>query len=283
MNQVQTVFQWCRSEEVPYGFFPALSLNGSYTHGFSNRRGGVSQGVYRSMNFWLSSEDDETHVRENFRRFTAALNTDLAMAVLTHQTHEARVKAVTDTDAGKGFTVPRDYERIDGLMTNIPGIPLMTFHADCLPIYLIDPVKRAIGLAHAGWRGTVDQIAVKMVEQMNEAYGTVPADVIVGLGPSIGECCFKVHEDVYSQFLEQLPFTKDMFIKPNDRQWAVSLQKVTRKLLHEKGVQLHNIHIANICTCCHHHLFFSQRVHGTERGTMAALLQINSEQSHRKG
>ncbi len=275
MDKNEPAFQWRWSKGVPYGFFPDLSQDGLVTHGFSTRQGGISRGVYSSMNFWFNCEDNPAHVQENFRRYTAALDVELERAVLTHQTHETRIRMITEKDVGKGFAVPRDYERIDGLMTNIKGIPLMTFHADCIPIYLTDPENRAIGLAHAGWRGTVNQIAVEIVERMRSAYGTRPENVIAGIGPSIGQCCFKIHDDVHNQFLELLPFTKKMFLKPNSRQWSISLQDVTRILLHGTGIPMDSIFLADICTCCHHQLFFSHRVHGTERGTMGALIQLN--------
>ena len=155
------------------------------SHGFSTRLGGVSQGNYATMNFTFTRGDKQEHVMENYRRMARALNVDLERMVLSYQTHTTNVRRVAREDEGKGIVRARDYKDVDGLITDVQGITLVTFYADCVPLYFLDPVHRAIGLSHSGWRGTVKRMGKVTLEAMAEAYGTSPADVLCCIGPSI--------------------------------------------------------------------------------------------------
>lgn len=267
-------FGWHQKKGVTFGCFSSLEATGLVQHGFSTRLGGVSTGPYASMNLAYNSGDNHEHVTENFQRFTSALNVDWKMTVLTHQTHETGIRRVTRQDIGKGLYRERDYQRVDGLITNEPGIPLMTFHADCVPLYLVDPVHQAVGLGHAGWRGTVKQLAVKMVQAMTAAYGSKPADLLAAIGPAIDGCCFLIREDVYGSFLSALPFSKSMIHQVNQQQWRLSLPDINQQLLMQAGIVKSNIILSKTCTCCHPSMLFSHRAHGQQRGTMAALIQL---------
>lgn len=140
---------------VPYLVFPSLENTGLVRHAFSTRLGGCSTGDLATMNLSSTRGDDPENVKENFQRFGAAVGFDPKDLVLSLQTHTTNVRLVTEEDRGKGFTRPRDYKDVDGLITNVPGLVLATFYADCVPLYFVDPVHRAIGLSHSGWRGTV--------------------------------------------------------------------------------------------------------------------------------
>ncbi|MDW7671551.1 MAG: peptidoglycan editing factor PgeF [Bacillota bacterium] len=273
----ECVFEWQQYNKVKYGWFPVLAQKGLITHGFSTRLGGVSKGDFSTMNLAYNSGDDPESVKENYRRFTTALGVDRRNAVLTHQTHQSRIRQVSQKDKGKGLLIPRDYHSIDGLMTNEPEIVLMSFHADCIPLYLIDPVQRAVGMGHAGWRGTVENLAGKMIRKMVRAYGTNPKNVLAGIGPSIHACCFLIREDVKRQMLQHLPFTAEHMRQVNKDQWSLSLQAVNRQLLWKEGVPDSQIFSSGVCTCCQHNLLFSHRKQGEKRGTMAALIQINNQ------
>lgn len=270
-------FIWQSNGEVVYGIFPLLAETGRVTQGISTRMGGVSTGYYRSMNLAYNSDDEQIKVRMNYQIFTSALGVDLQNAVLSHQTHHTNIRMVTAADRGKGFDIQRDYESIDGLITNEIDIPLMTFHADCVPLLFVDPVSNAIGLAHAGWKGTVHNLAGKMVEEMADAYGSNPSDLLVGIGPSIRECCFIIRDDVRQVFLKELPFSEELFKVMGINQWKVSLQKSNIELLMKSGVKSKHIVDAGVCTCCQSDLLFSHRAQGKNRGTMAALLQLNEK------
>ena len=138
------------------------------------------------MNLSFTRGDDKAAVEENYRRLAKALEVDYEKFVFTDQTHTVNVRKVTGADAGKGLTKDRDYQDVDGLITNEPGLVLSTFFADCVPLYFIDPVHRAIGMSHSGWRGTVARMGKVTLEAMQREYGTNPADVICAIGPSIG-------------------------------------------------------------------------------------------------
>lgn len=161
---------------VTYLAFPALDATDLVSHAFSTRHGGVSEGVFSTMNFSFTRNDDPQHVMENYRRMAAVLGTDAEKMVLSYQTHTTNVRKVTEEDAGKGIVKERDYRDVDGLITDIPGITLVTFYADCVPLYFVDPVHRAIGLSHSGWRGTVHRMGKATLEAMNREYGTEPGE-----------------------------------------------------------------------------------------------------------
>ena len=275
MKDVHLDFQIESMQGIPVGRFPLLTETGLISHGFSTREGGISQGAYWSLNLSYSSDDDSEKVWENLMRFTLAAGVDLHRAVLSHQTHESRVKRVTKEDSGKGLVVPRDYQRIDGLITNEPGIPLMTFHADCVPVFFVDPVNVAVGLAHAGWRGTADGLLQQMIHAMQRSFGSKPQNLLAAMGPSIRACCFWVQNDVKTIITKKLRLDHSFFQVVNQRQWSLSLQAVNRQIMLEAGIPEENIIDARLCTCCNKEIYFSHRGQGAIRGTLAAVIQIN--------
>ena len=149
------------SNGVAYFTFPLLEQTRMVRHAFSTRLGGASKGYFSTMNFSLTRGDNRDDVLENYRKMAQILGTDVSKMVLSHQTHTTNIRLVTEADAGKGIWRERDYENIDGLITNVPGLTLVTFFADCVPLYFVDPVHRAIGLSHSGWKGTVHRMGQK--------------------------------------------------------------------------------------------------------------------------
>ena len=180
--------------------FPALTALGVAEHAFSTRLGGVSRGPYASMNLGLSRRDDPAAVRENYRRMAAFLGRTPEDIVLSYQTHTATVRVVTAADKGKGIVRERDYRDVDAFVTDVPGVVLVTLHADCTPLYFVDPVRRAVGLAHSGWRGTVGRIGAAVAETMHREYGTEPSDLIAVIGPTICGRCYEVGGEVAAEF-----------------------------------------------------------------------------------
>ena len=169
-------------------------------HAFSTRLGGVSQGIYSSMNLSFTRGDEDAAVHENYRRLAEAVGFSAEDIVTSDQTHTANVRVITEEDRGNGITKPRPYTDVDGMITNVPGLVLATFYADCVPLYFVDPVHRAIGLSHSGWRGTAAKIGKVTVEKMNEEYGTDPKDIYSAIGPSVCQKCYEVSEDVILEF-----------------------------------------------------------------------------------
>lgn len=198
----ECIFEEKQVGEVLYLSYPLLESTGIVKHGFSTRIGGVSEGIWDSMNLSFSRGDDESNVRENFRRMAEAIGVESDSLVFAAQTHTTNVRKVTLEDKGKGIVNPLDYQDVDGLITNEPGVCLTTFYADCVPLYFVDPVHKAIGLSHSGWRGTVGKMGQETLRRMKQEYGTEAKDVIAAVGPSICQDCYEVSEDVIEQFRE---------------------------------------------------------------------------------
>lgn len=264
----------CR-EGVPYLSFPALEKSGMVRHGFSTRYGGVSTGCYESMNLSFSRGDEKERVWENYRRMAAALQVDPEKMVTSWQSHTTNVRKVTKEDCGKGIWKDRDYKDADGLITDIAGITLVTFYADCVPLYFLDPVRKAIGLSHSGWRGTVKRMGEHTIREMTEAFGTRAEDVIACIGPSICQSCFEVGEEVIEKF--QSGFSQkywDSLFYPNGTpgKYQLDLWTANEIVLKEAGVLPENIHTTNICTRCNPKHLYSHRIMGNQRGNLAAFL-----------
>ena len=167
---------------VTYLTFPALDATRIVTHAFSTRMGGVSEGWYSTMNFSFTRGDNREHVLENYSRMAAALGVKREKMVLTWQTHTTNIRVVSEDDLGKGVVKERDYRDIDGLLTNMPGVTLVTFLQTVCRYTLWIRKHRAIGLAHSGWRGTVNRMGEKMVAAMKREYGSRPEDLCLLCG-----------------------------------------------------------------------------------------------------
>ena len=234
-------------------------------HGFSTRLGGVSPAPWDSLNLGISRGDSDENVWENYRRFCAAVGVAPESTVFTQQTHSENIRQVTDQDAGKGLLHPRDYTDVDALITDCPGLSLVVFSADCGTILLFDPVHRAIGAVHAGWRGTAAGIAAKTALKMHDAFGTEPADLLCALGPSIGPCCFETDGDV--------PAAKaDPFMTRRGKKWHIDLKGINAHWLQSLGVT--SIDVCPHCTACRQELYWSHRKVGNARGAQIALLAL---------
>ncbi len=254
--------------------FPALEEAGMVKHGFSTRFGGVSEGVFSSMNFTFTRGDNPEHVRENYRRMAHALGVDMGRMVLSHQTHTTHVRAVDEADAGKGLLRERDYQDVDGLVTNVPGITLVAFFADCVPLFILDPVHRAIGLSHSGWRGSVNRIGKETLDVMGREYGTRAGDVVACIGPSICRDCFEVGPEVAEKFSRAFSqrYWPQLYDKKEDGKYQLDLWRANQIIFTEAGVRPENIHTTDICTRCNPRLLFSHRAMGERRGNLAAFL-----------
>ncbi len=266
-----------QADEVLYLTYPILEQTGMVKHGFSTRLGGVSKGHLGSMNLNFTRGDKEEAVRANYRRMAKALDVDEDSFVFSQQTHTTNVRTVTLEDQGKGLVTPLDYQDVDGLITNVPGLTLTTFYADCVPLFFVDPVHRAIGLSHSGWRGTVGKMGAVTLQRMTEEYGTNPADVVAAIGPSICQDCYEVSEDVIIEFQKAFsPKHYDqLFYKKENGKYQLNLWKANEIVLTEAGVPREQIAVTNVCTCCNGDVLFSHRASQGKRGNLAALLMIN--------
>ena len=243
-------------------------------HGFSTRPGGVSPAPWDSLNLGPSRGDAPENVRENYRRFCAVLGTDPEKAVLSQQTHTTNLRRVTAADAGMGLTRPRDYRDVDALMTDVPGLALTVFSADCGVILLHDPVHAAIAAVHAGWRGCAGGILAKTVRAMTENCGTDPADLLAAIGPCIGQCCFETDGDVPQAMTDALGADAQPYLERRGAKWHVDLAGLNRQWLLRAGVRPEQIDVSGLCTFCRPDLFWSYRRVGGQRGAQAAMIAL---------
>lgn len=262
--------------DIVYLTFPSLERETAIYHGFSTRLGGVSEGIYHSMNLSFTRGDQEEAVKENFNLISSAIGFLPESIVTSDQTHTTNVRVVTQEDQGSGIMKPRAYTDVDGMVTNVPGLTLATFYADCVPLYFYDPVHCAIGLSHSGWRGTVGKIGKVTVETMMRVYGTKPEDVLAAIGPSICQECYEVSADVIEQFrgaFEEKDWN-DLFYAKENGKYQLNLWKANEKIFLEAGILPEHISLSNLCTCCNPKFLFSHRASHGKRGNLAAFLGI---------
>ena len=261
---------------VTYLTYPALEELSGFVHAFSTRLGGVSEGIYSSMNLSFTRGDDENSVMENYRRLAEAVGFSVENIVASDQTHTANVRVITEADRGNGITKPRPYTDVDGMITNVPGLVLATFYADCVPLYFIDPVRKAIGLSHSGWRGTAAHIGAVTVRRMQEEYGSLPEDIYGAIGPSICQECYEVSEDVILEFQKTFPEQswRDLFYRKENGKYQLNLWEANRQIMLEAGLIEEHISLPGLCTCCNPEFLFSHRASRGKRGNLGAFLGI---------
>ena len=266
---------------VPFLSFRLLEETGIVTQGFSTRLGGVSEGDYSSMNVSFTRGDREEAVRENYRRLGEAIGFDCESLVCSDQTHTTNIRRVEKEDAGKGVTKEKDYRDVDGLITNVPGLILGTFYADCVPLLFVDPVHHAIGCSHSGWRGTVGEMGKKTVEAMREAYGSCPEDIFAAIGPSICQDCYEVGKDVaepfeklFSQERYQDVSMKNILTEKVNGKYQLDLWRANEAILLGAGILKEHLSMTDICTCCNPGYLFSHRASKGKRGNLAAFLML---------
>lgn len=261
------------ADSVPYLTYDSLSEIKFINHAFSTRLGGVSKGEFSSMNLDFKRGDDPENVTENYKRLCRSAGFEYDSLTASSQDHHTFVRAVTRAECGTGIYKPRDIESVDALITNETGVTLVTYYADCTPLFFVDTKNRAVGLAHAGWRGTVGRIGEKVVEKMTALYGTDPADIFAAVGPAISVCCYEVDEPCAAQFLKLEGLDSGSFVFPkNGGKYMIDLLEANRQILAAAGVPKNQITVSDICTNCNSDLLWSHRATKGHRGAMAALL-----------
>lgn len=265
-------------QELEYLTFPSLEESGLVEHLITTRLGGVSTGELATMNLSFTRGDREENVAENYRRIGRALGCRPEDMTASHQTHTVNIRRVTASDRGKGIVEPRDYENIDGLMTDEKGIALVTYYADCVPLLFLDPVHQAIGLAHSGWRGTVQRMGQRMTEAMAEAFGSRPGELIAAIGPSICQECYEVGEEVAEQFLQLFDGSESCgrIVKQGkaEGKYQLDLWLANKLILEEAGIPQSSISVTDICTCHNSSYLFSHRGSGGHRGNLGVFLML---------
>ena len=245
-------------------------------HGFSTRKGGVSKEHLASLNLSFSVEDAKENVLENFRRIGEHFGKTPEDFVLSKQSHETKVLKVGTKDRGKGITKDRDYEGIDALITDEKGIILSCFSADCVPILFYDPVHKAVGACHSGWRGTKGKILQNVVEEMRKHFSSNPAEILIAIGPSICKEQYVVSEDLALSFLEDYPDLGEDSSSPIQRiskdKFQLDLWDLNRRIALNCGIKEEHISISGYCTMENPELFFSHRYSQGKRGLQGAFI-----------
>ena len=266
-----------RTGEVEYLTFPLLEQTGLVRHLFSTRIGGVSEGIYSSMNLSYTRGDRKEAVDENFRRIAGVLGCKAEDIVCSDQTHTTNLRVVSREDGGKGIVIPKDYRDVDGLLTDEPGMVLATFYADCVPLYFVDTKNRAVALAHSGWRGTVARMGRCVIEKMQEVYGTNAEDVVAAIGPSICQDCYEVSEDVAEAFLAEFHKPgqgQEILISKGNGKYQLDLWRANEIILTEAGVPREQIQVTDLCTCHNSEYLFSHRASQGKRGNLGAFIGL---------
>ena len=258
---------------VPYLAADGIARAGGAVHGFSTRLGGVSTGIFASLDLGTTRGDEPEHVRENYRRFFAAIGADPARIAMANQIHGDTVRPVTAADIKKDLYDPEPYQ-VDGLVTDLPGVALVIFSADCLPILLYDPARHVAAAVHAGWRGTASGIAERAVEKM-AFYGCRPEDILAAIGPGISQCCFETHEDVPNAMTAALGVQATPYLAPMENgKFRVDLKGLNALRLRRAGLLPEHIACSSECTACHPERYWSHRATQGERGSQAAVIQL---------
>lgn len=266
----------CGAEQkIPLLRFSLLDETEIVENAFTTREGGVSEGVFESLNLSFTRGDDPDAVKENYRRIAAAFGKDVTDIVCSDQTHTTNVRRVDRSCGGYGVTKERPYTDVDGLVTDEPGLILATFYADCVPLYFVDPVHKAIGLSHSGWRGTAARMGQATLDKMKAEFGTDPEDVYAAIGPSICQDCYEVSEDVADAFTEAFAgHEEEILIDKGNGKYQLDLWKANEIVMLDAGVKWEHLAVTNICTCCNERLLFSHRASKGKRGNLGAFLMI---------
>ncbi len=268
-------------DNLKYYTFENFKAYSDFTkHCFSTKFGGVSKGVYESMNLSFRNDSRE-NVLKNYEIICNEIGVNYKNSVFSSQIHEDKIHVVKREDVGKGLIRDSDLDGIDALITNEIDLPLITFYADCVAVFMLDPVKKVIGIAHSGWRGTLLEISAKTALAMKENFGSELEDILVGVSPSIGRCCFQVGGEVVEQFENRLEFSKEYIHADTDEnnqvienKFKIDLQNIIKTSLVNVGILEKNIELSNICTMCNSDMFFSHRVMGNERGSLAGIIGL---------
>lgn len=264
---------WRELEECRGLFVPEWQQLGAENL-FTARQGGTSKGAYASLNMGLHVEDDAQAVIENRRRIAQKLKFDLAQMVYCEQVHGTDIQRVTTQQRGAGvFHYHEAIAHTDALITNEPQVYLTLLFADCIPLFFFDPVTRAIGVAHGGWKGAWGEIGVKTIAAMQREFGCQVQNVQCWIGPGIGPCCFEIGEDLAQKVQGRKDWKAYVQVRP-DGKYVWDLAHTHEHMLLECGVLPENLLVSTVCTRCHETEFFSYRRDQGKTGRMAAILGL---------
>ncbi|MEW6661620.1 MAG: peptidoglycan editing factor PgeF [Bacillota bacterium] len=260
---------------LAYLSIPFFDKTGLTVSAFSTRIGGCSLPPYQGLNMAFHVGDDAEIVVKNRQLLCHALGLRLENLVAGNQVHGDEVAVVNRQHLGRGsLDMMGALPDTDGLICIEPNIPLAAFFADCVPVFLLDPVKKAIGLAHAGWKGTVLEIAQKTLQKMQDRFGSQPSGCLAAIGPSIGPCCYEVDARVLDMVKQYLPYAREVIQPISSQKGMLDLWQANAIALEKAGIPAGSISVSGLCTACNTQMFFSHRKEEGRTGRMAALLML---------
>ena len=249
---------------VKFFIIPAFESTGIVRHGFSAK----------PLDFAIKKQDKRNEAILNFREFCKILGVNHENLVLSDQIHDDKVYYAKEEDRGKGIFKDSDIKGQDALITDRKNVALVTFYADCVPLFFLDKEKPAIGLAHSGWRGTAKRVGKKTILKMVEYFRTNPENLLAGIGPCIGRCCLEVDEPVIDVFRKENFNCEDFTLYKGKGKWMMDLTLANKIILMEAGVKEKNIIESGYCTFCNQDLLFSYRREKEKAGSLVAIIEL---------
>jgi hypothetical protein len=266
-------WHWQQKWGISYITIPEWADMGALA-ALSARSGGISYMPFDSLNMGLHVGDNPHHVIENRKRFMLATGGQLEQMVCCQQVHGDRIKLINHSHAGLGAKEMKTaIGDSDAMITNVPGIFLTTFYADCIPVYFFDPVKRVVALAHSGWKGTMLRIAEKTLQSMTEEYKCKPKDIRSFIGPGIGSCCFAIDGSLADKAIREFDSLSDIIRYNNGKQYW-DLPATIYQCLIKAGIENNHLNICPLCTCCNADYFYSFRRDKGNTGRMGAVITL---------
>jgi hypothetical protein len=267
-------WMWEKKNGISFITVPAWNQQG-IDIAFTGRNGGASEAPFNTLNLGLHVGDRNELVLENRRRVMQLFEQDIEQMVCCQQVHGSRVVSVTRKQRGCGSVDMKNWlTDTDGMVTNQPGVYLAAFYADCIPVFLFDPIKKCIGLAHSGWKGTMGRIAVNTVNIMEQDFNCQKSDIQVLIGPGIGSCCFEIKGDLAAKAIAEFGQFRDIISKEKNDKYRWNLPQTIYHMLIERGIKPENISMTGLCTSCHTDLFYSYRKENGITGRMGAFMGI---------
>lgn len=270
-----------KTDQIDYLTLPTWeAINNSLVVGFSTRSSGYSNGVYSSFNLALHVGDNEQNVIANRKKLTETIGFEYDAWTCAEQVHGNNIEIITADKRGRGrYTLQDVIPNVDGIVTNLPDILLTSFYADCVPLYFFDPARKVIGLAHAGWKGTVLKIGEKMIETMIHNFGSKPEDIKVAIGSSIGRCCYEVNDQVITPLNASINFIpEEAIINKGNMHYDLDLKKINEQIIKKAGILTKNIEISSLCTSCNSDIFYSFRKEHGKTGRTASWIGLRKDE-----
>lgn len=270
------MFKLIEGENIKYYIIEEFADTGLVTHAFCTKLGGVSKGDFAELNLGFHTGDKKENIIKNRQRICNELGVDYHKVVAGEQIHSDNIEIVTKADQGRGAVGYQDsISETDALVTNQAGVTLTSYYADCVPIIILDPVKEVVALAHGGWKGTVKKIGHKTILNLEQEFGSNPEDILVGIGPSIGPCCYEVDDYVINLLKQSFDYWNQLVTKTGDNSWRFDLWQANSRQVQDIGVLKENIIISELCTACNTDQFYSYRAESGTTGRMASLIKLN--------